>query len=118
LTSVESRLVPYFYINHPRRGALAGPFRKLSIPPSSSSPESSTRTRRVGFLALDVAATLLGLDEISTGSLSNEAETLERAVSSSLACENTSLDAMATEMRDYWGDVLLMMKNQKIFTFR
>jgi pre-rRNA-processing protein IPI1 len=110
LTSVESRLVPYFFVNHPRHGALAGPFRKLSIPLSASSAESSTSTRRVGFLALDVAATLLGLDENSMSS--KVAETLEKAVNSSLACESTSLerDAMATEMRGYWGDILLMMK--------
>ena len=113
LTSLESRLVPYFFMNHPTHGALVGPFRKLSNPSFSSTPES--RTRRVGFLALDVAVTLLGLDQTSnSGSMSKEAETLEKAVTMALLCENTALEGnmMATEMRKYWEDVVLMMKKQ------
>ena len=48
--------------------------------------------------------------------MSTEAETLEKAVTSSLACENiTALErnTMATELRGYWGDVLSMMKTHK-----
>jgi pre-rRNA-processing protein IPI1 len=115
LTSLESRLVPYFFIDHPTRGALAGPFRKLSNPPSSSSPESSTSTRPVGFLVLDLAATLLGLDKTSiSGGVSKDAESLEKAVGLSFGGENAApgRDAMATEMRKYWENALLMMKRQ------
>jgi pre-rRNA-processing protein IPI1 len=42
---VVSRLVPYFYIDHPSRGSLLGPFRKL---PS-----------QLRLLALDMTATIL-----------------------------------------------------------
>jgi len=105
LISLESRLVPYFFINHPTHGALAGPFRKLSNI-SSSSPESCTCL--LGFLALDVAVTLLGLDQ---GGASKEAETLEKAVGLSL---NTALDrnAMPTELKRYWEHALLMVKRK------
>jgi len=44
-TEVVSRLVPYFYIDHPSRGSFPGPFRKL---PS-----------QLRLLALDVTATIL-----------------------------------------------------------
>ena len=46
MTSLQSRLVPYFYIDHPSRGPLSGPFCKL--------PRSQLRV-----LALDVSATIL-----------------------------------------------------------
>lgn len=46
MISLQSRLVPYFHIDHPNRGPLPGPFRKL---PSS----------RLRVLALDVMATIL-----------------------------------------------------------
>ena len=46
--------------------------------------------------------------------MSKEAETLEKAVTLALVCENTALEGnmMATEMRKYWEDVVLMMKKQ------
>ena len=46
MTTLQLRLVPYFYINHVNRGPLPGPFRKL---PSS----------RLRLLALDVTAAIL-----------------------------------------------------------
>jgi len=46
MVSLQSRLVPYFYIDHPSRGPLSGPFRKL--------PSSQLRV-----IALDVSATIL-----------------------------------------------------------
>ncbi|KAF8807480.1 hypothetical protein BYT27DRAFT_7165165 [Phlegmacium glaucopus] len=46
MRSLQLRLVPYFYIDHPNRGPLPGPFRKL---PSS----------RLRVLALDVTAAIL-----------------------------------------------------------
>jgi len=46
ITSLQPRFVPYFYIDHPNRGLLPGPFCKL---PSS----------RLRVLALDVMATIL-----------------------------------------------------------
>lgn len=99
LTSLESRLVPYFFINHPTRGALAGPFRKLSK--LSSSPESTTRP--IGFLVLDVAATLLGLDNGPiSGGTSKEAEALSEAVHSSLVGGEAERNTMQPEMREYW----------------
>ncbi|KAJ3511187.1 hypothetical protein NLJ89_g4242 [Agrocybe chaxingu] len=52
--SLQSRLVPYFYIDHPSRGPLAGPFKKLP-------PQSGASASRVRLLALDVVATILAL---------------------------------------------------------
>ena len=46
MISLQSRIVPYFYIDHPSHGPLLGPFSKL---PSS----------RLRHLALDVTATIL-----------------------------------------------------------
>ncbi|CAA7266517.1 unnamed protein product [Cyclocybe aegerita] len=54
IPTVESRLVPYFYIDHPSRGPLAGPFKKLP-------PQSGATASRVRLLALDVVATVLAL---------------------------------------------------------
>ena len=45
MVSLGSRLCPYFYIDHPSRGPLPGPFRKL---PS-----------QLRLLALDVTATIV-----------------------------------------------------------
>jgi pre-rRNA-processing protein IPI1 len=108
LTSLESRLVPYFFINHATRGALVGPFRKLL-----NFSSSSTSTRPVGFLVLDVAATLLGLDRVLiSGGVSKEAEALEQAVSLSLGGVDAASErsGMLSEMREYWDHTLLMMK--------
>ena len=46
MISLQSRLVPYFYIDHPSRGPLLGPFRKLSW-------------SQLRLFALDVSATIL-----------------------------------------------------------
>jgi pre-rRNA-processing protein IPI1 len=46
MISLQSRLVPYFYIDHPNRGALPGPFCKLA-------------SSQLRLLALDVTATIL-----------------------------------------------------------
>jgi pre-rRNA-processing protein IPI1 len=46
MISLQSRLVPYFYIDHPSRGPLPGPFRKLPL-------------SRLRLFALDVSATIL-----------------------------------------------------------
>lgn len=108
MTSLESRLVPYFFINHATRGALVGPFRKLL-----NLPCSSTSTRPVGFLVLDVAATLLGLDRaLSSGGESKGAEALEQAVGLSLGGVDAASErsGVLSEMREYWDHTLLMMK--------
>ena len=46
MVSLQSRLVPYFYIDHPNRGPLLGPFRKL-------------QSSQLRLLTLDVSATIL-----------------------------------------------------------
>ena len=58
----------------------------------------------MGFLVLDVAATLLSLDNGSiSGGTSKEAEALHEAVHSSLAGEAApERNAMLPEMREYW----------------
>lgn len=68
IRSLQARLVPYFYIEHPTRGALPGPYKKL--PPSSVS--------RVRLLALDVVAILIGSDR-------EEFESLSKAVGLAVA---------------------------------
>ncbi|KAF5313979.1 hypothetical protein D9611_006871 [Ephemerocybe angulata] len=63
LSQLQSRMAPYFTINHAVRGRLAGPFSKLpATPPAGSSGPTgygngvSVSVRR---LALDVASTIL-----------------------------------------------------------
>lgn len=113
LASLESRLVPYFFINHPTRGPLMGPFRKLLSTASltSSSVSATYNSRPVHLLALDVAATLLGLDRTS-GAISKEGETLEKAIGLALAGEivGSEDEAMVTEMKSYWDHVYLMAR--------
>lgn len=65
----------------------------------------------MGFLALDVAVTLLGLDKTSISGASKEAEALEGAVGLSLDASQDR-NAVPTEMRKYWEHALLMMKKQ------
>jgi len=82
-----------------------GPFRKLlALGLASSSVSSTYESRPVYLLALDVAATLLGLDRTSGG---KEAETLEKAVGLALAGDVAGWgdEAMVTEMKGYWDHV-------------
>ncbi|KDR85071.1 hypothetical protein GALMADRAFT_233681 [Galerina marginata CBS 339.88] len=80
--SFQSRLVPYFYIDHPNRGPLPGPYKKL--PPSSGS--------KIRILVLDVAATVLDLGRQN----GQEFESLSRAVGLAVAGE---------EEESYWSHV-------------
>ncbi|KAF9481355.1 hypothetical protein BDN70DRAFT_876306 [Pholiota conissans] len=78
---LNSRLVPYFYMEHPSRGALPGPYKKL--PTVSAS--------RLRFLVLDVVGTVLaesaGKDQVN----------LSKAVGMAVAGE---------EEQDYWLHIL------------
>lgn len=113
IASLESRLAPYFFISHPTRGPLMGPFRKLlglrlfTTSLKSSSVSSTYNSRPAYLLALDVAATLLGLDRTS-GAVSKEGETLERAVGLALTGEmvGSEDEALVTEMKSYWNHVM------------
>ncbi|KAF8912738.1 hypothetical protein CPB84DRAFT_1670522 [Gymnopilus junonius] len=82
LAFLQSRLVPYFHIDHPHRGAVPGPFKKL---PSSS-------VSRVRLLALDVAATILALGKLEGLNF----EGLSRSVGLAVAGE---------EEYDYWTHI-------------
>jgi len=65
MESLESRLMPYFHIKHPTRGAVNGPYTKLPV------------GHRVRFLALDVIGTLSpgkNLAEVVSLALSDGAE--------------------------------------------
>lgn len=71
--ALQARLTPYFHIDHPTRGALPGPYKKL--PPISSSTSrtspnalaadhtvrSNPTVHPLRHLALDLAVTLLRL---------------------------------------------------------
>jgi pre-rRNA-processing protein IPI1 len=76
--SLHSRLIPYFYMDHPARGALPGPYKKL--PPVSSS--------RLRLLVLDVVSTVLGKH--------SQEDNLSKAVALAVAGE---------EEQDYWSHV-------------
>ncbi|KAF8168025.1 hypothetical protein B0H34DRAFT_683973 [Crassisporium funariophilum] len=89
MASLQSRLLPYFYINHPNRGPLSGPFRKL--------PSSSPRIR---LLALDVMATILSLSKHEGENF----EGLSRAVGSAVSGE---------EEEQYWAHVSCSSMNKK-----
>lgn len=69
IESLQSRLIPYFFIDHPTRGAMIGPYKKL--PPIETSaawcessltsgsemqPRRTGSSSRVRLLALDVVA--------------------------------------------------------------
>ncbi|KAF8973998.1 hypothetical protein BDZ97DRAFT_1647832 [Flammula alnicola] len=79
IASLQSRLVPYFYMDHPSRGALPGPYKKLPV----------SSVSRVRLLALDVATTAMSLDKNE----GKEFEGLSRAVGLAVAGE---------EEQDYW----------------
>ena len=67
MISLQSRLVPYFYIDHPSRGPLSGPFRKL--------PWSQLR-----FFALDVSALILSQKKREDDSYDNLLRAISLAV--------------------------------------
>ncbi|KAG6884745.1 hypothetical protein C0993_008535 [Termitomyces sp. T159_Od127] len=78
LTSLRSKLVPFFTINHPARGQLPGPYSKIPI----GSP-----LRR---LTLDLAATLLSSTDGCTG------DEMRTAV---------DLAVVGSEEQEYWAQI-------------
>ncbi|PPQ64424.1 hypothetical protein CVT26_002131 [Gymnopilus dilepis] len=82
LASLHSRLIPYFHIDHPHRGAVPGPYKKL--PPLSAS--------RVRLLALDVVSTVLAMGRQE----GQDFEGLSRAVGLAVAGEDEY---------DYWTHI-------------
>jgi len=84
MISLQSRLVPYFYIDHPSRGPLSGPFRKL--------PRSQLR-----LFALDVSASILSQKKREDSSYGN----LLRAI---------SLAVTGEVEEEYWSHVSTYFK--------
>jgi len=107
LTSLQSRLVPYFHIDHPTRGPLGGPFRKLPSAGTGTSlnASSSQSASGVRLLALDVVAMLLAMDQSAGNGHPNprgkEGEALLRAVGLAVAGE---------EEVGYWEQVVCSSK--------
>ncbi|PPQ88648.1 hypothetical protein CVT25_010224 [Psilocybe cyanescens] len=83
ITSLQSRLVPYFHMDHPSRGALPGPYNKL---PTSS-------TSRVRLLVLDVVGTIMALGKQE----GHEFESLSMAVGLAVSGEDE---------QSYWMHIL------------
>ena len=67
MISLQSRLVPYFYIDHPIRGPRSGPFRKL--------PWSQLR-----LFALDVSGTILSQKKREDNGYDNLLQAISLAV--------------------------------------
>lgn len=83
ITSLTSRLTPYFLITHPTRGELAGPFAKWE-------------TMAVCKLALDVAATVFSASP--SGGTVGEGVKLREAV-------GKCVSGMGEGVERYWGEV-------------
>ncbi|PPR00489.1 hypothetical protein CVT24_005549 [Panaeolus cyanescens] len=121
IQSLQSRLIPYFFIDHPTRGAMVGPYKKL--PPMETRPtwsESSLTSRptrptsssRVRLLALDVVVSALVYSSGCKGAIGRSARSkgpfMQKEVSAPASSPTEGLiravgEAVSGEVEyDYW----------------
>lgn len=84
ICGLQARLTPYFHVDHPTRGSLSGPYKKL--------PQS----HRLRFLCLDLVVILL-----DTVGVVSEASGLVKAVDSGVPHGNTLANGLLEEL-GYW----------------
>ncbi|KAF4623469.1 hypothetical protein D9613_001877 [Agrocybe pediades] len=85
IAALQARLVPFFYIDHPVRGAVPGPYKKLP----------GILTSRIRLLVLDVTSTILALGKQD----GKEFDGLSRVVGLAVTGEGEE---------SYWADISSM----------